>query len=413
MSETIVESREGRLLSAVVAGVLAMVGLALSIYLGVKTSGGGAGVAGCGVGSGCEAVLSSGWSRWLGVSVAWPAVGVYAAATAGALAMLLGGAAARRIGGVVLLAAGLTAGGAGLYFLAVQAWAIGGFCGWCTATHLCGVMLAAVAVWSARGAGAERRAMGRGAGRNVMRGLFGLNGAVGIAAVAIGLLLVGQAINESPDLRTERLLGGALPINALASPRIGRLDAEHRVLYLFDYTCPYCRQMSHVQRELMRREPGRLTVFKAVVPLDRDCNEHISRTSKVHEDACELAKLSLAVWRADAGAFDAYDAWLMRDERPPSVAAARAEAARRVGERPLRAAEADPWVTEMLRQNVQLYADLSLDPETGKFDNKRAVLPKMIGRQNITSGAVRNMRDMERWLEEDSILPQMNTDKRG
>ena len=77
-------------------------------------------------------------------------------------------------------------------------------------------------------------------------------------------------------------------------PRIGDEDAEQIVIKLADYTCPYCRDM-HRQLERLLQE-RQLQVLIIPVPLHPDCYPELEEVDPMHEDACELARLAIAVW---------------------------------------------------------------------------------------------------------------------
>src|SRR5688500_7108299 len=112
----------------------AAVALALSGYLLVISVQGHR--AGCGAGHGCESVLASRWSRWLGVPVAAPALVVYAA-------ILLASFRLRRPGrgGWPLLAAATIAAGAAAWFVVLQVRAVEALCPYCLAVHACGLLI--------------------------------------------------------------------------------------------------------------------------------------------------------------------------------------------------------------------------------------------------------------------------------
>jgi uncharacterized membrane protein len=106
-------------------------------------------VAGCGVGgdsSGCDMVLASSWSKWLGMPVAVPGLACYA--TLATLSVLLGRTNARTsrwINTAFLMLAALAA-VASLWFLGLQVFVIGHFCPFCIVTDLCGIALGAIAI---------------------------------------------------------------------------------------------------------------------------------------------------------------------------------------------------------------------------------------------------------------------------
>ena len=127
------------------AALLAAAALALCGYLAVAALSGNGLPVGCGGAPGCAAVLASPWSEVLGVPVALPAAGLYAAVLAHLLFW-------RRTGGLAMaFAAGLMLGAAG-WFTAVQAVHLGAPCRHCLAVHALAVALAGVLLRDTRAA---------------------------------------------------------------------------------------------------------------------------------------------------------------------------------------------------------------------------------------------------------------------
>ncbi len=129
--------------------VLAWTAFALSAYL-TYASLSHTKVVGCAGGESvdCDAVLNTQWSSWLGLPVALGGLACYAALAS--LTMFLGahGAAARRwIGSLVIMLA-VVAGGAGLWFIALQLLVIHKICTFCMCVHACGVILASLVLWT-------------------------------------------------------------------------------------------------------------------------------------------------------------------------------------------------------------------------------------------------------------------------
>jgi uncharacterized membrane protein/thiol-disulfide isomerase/thioredoxin len=108
-------------------------------------------VAGCGVGTtnDCDVVLSSAWSKWLGIPVAVLGLACYAALAA--LSVLIGwtGSSAYRWIATVFVMLATLAAGASLWFIGLQIFAIGTFCKFCLVTDACGITIGALALWSA------------------------------------------------------------------------------------------------------------------------------------------------------------------------------------------------------------------------------------------------------------------------
>ena len=129
---------------------LSALALVLSIYLGWHYLVGGS-VIGCGGGGPCDQVLGSRWSAVAGVfPVSGLAAGAYLAILVASL--FIGPATAapdRRLAwGAMLILAGAVAGSA-VWFTIVQTWIVGVFCPYCLATHIAGLLLAALVIWKA------------------------------------------------------------------------------------------------------------------------------------------------------------------------------------------------------------------------------------------------------------------------
>lgn len=110
-------------------------------------------VAGCSVGSheGCDAVLSSSWSKWLGVPVA--VLGLACYATLATLSLLLGlrSVQANRWISTVFVMLSIAAAGISLWFVGIQIFALGNYCPYCLVTDSCGIALGVIAtVFAAR-----------------------------------------------------------------------------------------------------------------------------------------------------------------------------------------------------------------------------------------------------------------------
>lgn len=108
-------------------------------------------VLGCDAGSasGCDEVLNSAWSKWLGIPVA--VVGLACYATLAGLSVLIGveePKSSRWIKTAFVMLSLVAAVGS-LWFIGVQVAAIGKLCPYCMVCDLCGVVLGGIAVWSA------------------------------------------------------------------------------------------------------------------------------------------------------------------------------------------------------------------------------------------------------------------------
>jgi uncharacterized membrane protein len=130
-------------------GVLSWLAFGIASYLAwhAITS---ASVAGCGVGShnGCDVVLNSAWSKWLGIPVAVLGLACYATLAGLSVMLAIPSSMSRWMATAFVLMATLAA-GASLWFIAVQVFAIGDFCLFCLTTDILGIAIGALAGWSA------------------------------------------------------------------------------------------------------------------------------------------------------------------------------------------------------------------------------------------------------------------------
>jgi uncharacterized membrane protein len=131
-----------------ILGVLSWLAFAIAAYLAYTTVTNSA-VAGCVVGSkqGCDAVLNSAWSKWLGIPVAVVGLNCYAV-LAGLSAILIAQANPNRWVTTAFTLLATVAAGASVWFIALQVFVIGDFCMYCLATDLCGIAIGALAGWS-------------------------------------------------------------------------------------------------------------------------------------------------------------------------------------------------------------------------------------------------------------------------
>jgi uncharacterized membrane protein len=168
-------------------------------------------VAGCAVGSdtGCDLVLNSSWSKWLGIPVTFLGLGCYA--TLAALSVLLGvrHPQVNRWATTAFVMLAVTAAGASLWFIGIQIFAISSFCPYCLVVDACGIALGVIAtVFGMRAALAERN---QAQPRVLQAGLIGMRTPRTTAS-----------LSPSPAFRTEPAspamipaLAGAIPLVAL------------------------------------------------------------------------------------------------------------------------------------------------------------------------------------------------------
>ncbi len=316
---------------------------------------------GCGAGSGCENALGSRWSQWFRIPVTALSFLLYAA-------LLFLAFRPRR---TALLAVATCLAGAAVWFGIVQAFILKSFCPWCLAAHLIG-LACAVLIFRR-----ERIAAGP-----LKPGL-----SAGLAATAV--LVAGQVFGPVPDTHAEtrvvlapearqtenpgqeagpvhsRGAGrkvtflGNKEYNIASLPHLGPADAPHVLVKYYDYSCNSCRDLHEDLEALMSKHPGKFCIILLPCPLNRACNPHLPQHLEDHANACELARLALACWRADPASFPAvHHALFARPVLSPQQAL---EKVKPLMKKPLPPeALEDPWIAEVLAANAEDYKRVNI-----------------------------------------------------
>jgi uncharacterized membrane protein len=386
---------------------LSALALVLSIYLGWHYLVGGS-MIGCGGGSPCDQVLGSRWSAIAGVlPVSGLAAGAYLAILVASL--FIGPATAapdRRLAwGAMLILAGAAAGSA-VWFTIVQTWIVGAFCPYCMATHIAGLLLAALVIWKAPVqfdhdlidaalTNPARAPNSRIASPHEPNAEMGAEIATPVQAVspasrrvmwrlpliglALAALLAACQISVTPPAvyRGGESQGPLQAFDPRVGPLVGSPDALYIVTLLFDYKCPHCQQLHFMLDEAIRRYGGKLAFALCPAPLNSKCNPYIPRDVDEFRDSCELAKIGLAVWVAKREAFPAFEGWMYSLEsgdrwRPRSLEAARVKAIELVGQSKFDSAQADPWIEQYVQTSIQIYGDTIPNDPHGN------ALPKLV-----------------------------------
>jgi uncharacterized membrane protein/protein-disulfide isomerase len=355
--------------------VLITLGLALSAYLGWHYLMGGE-MIGCGVESSCDRVINGRWATIGGVlPVSGLAAGAYLAMLVASL--FIGPATeapVRRLAWRAMLVLIGAAAGSAVWFTIVQKWIIGSFCPYCMATHITGLLLAALVIWRApkqfddetTDIAPRNSTSPKHISAAAPRQLIGRLPAIGLALAGLvlaGILAACQIRFVPPAVYRGGESKVNLPaIDPHAVPLVGSPDAPCVVSLLFDYKCPHCQELHLMLDEAVRRYGGKLAFALCPTPLNTQCNPYIPRDVDEFKGSCELAKVALAVWVAKREALPAFDRWMFSYEsgdrwQPRSLDAARAKAVELVGQAKFDAAQADPWINQYLQTTIRIYGD--------------------------------------------------------
>jgi uncharacterized membrane protein len=307
-------------------------------YLLWATTGDRGQVLGCGPGSGCDKVLGSRWSLWLGQPVSLFALGFYIPFTLCILALSRSRSdSVRWLPWLMVVACSASL--VMLWFVGLQAIVIKSFCLYCVADHTLGLLAVACLLLYARRSGV-RPGLARWALSLVLVGGF----------VAVHLAVAPTRIHvvdiEGPPPFTDprptnlptiestaagpsrmvSLMNGQVLFDIHKIPCLGSPEAEFVIVELFDYTCSHCRSLHPHLHNALERYGDQLAIVTLPVPLNSDCNSHIQITQPVHQDACMYAAYSMAVCAFDREQYPPYHDWLMTAKVTPTAEEARARA---------------------------------------------------------------------------------------
>jgi uncharacterized membrane protein len=390
----------------------------------------GGAVAGCGPESGCDHVLHSRWSQWLGLPVSLFALACYGAllvATcwlgrpprvaafvrkphfSGTLTSAAPRAAQQRKAWIVLVVGAMLILGSVLWFVGLQLVVIKHLCRFCMLVHTCGVLTAVLILKLApvRPPPAQPKQLDSAVflPPPLVKKLA-LAAVAGVAALVLGQVLytprmflvrpveAGKLKPAEPKstARIYQIYNGQFQFNLDEVPLIGNPQAPQAMLSLFDYTCSHCRQMHPHLLEAQKTFSNELVVVSLPMPLDSQCNPSVKVTPRPHVNACEYARLGLAVWRANRRLHHAFEAWMFAPENPPPLDAARQYAARLLGDtNALDTALADPWIGRQIQQTTSLYA-------TNYLNSKNGQMPQMLIGTNLVFGNLNRLEDFYRVL---------------
>jgi uncharacterized membrane protein/protein-disulfide isomerase len=356
-----------------------------------------ASVPGCGAGSGCDAVLSSRWSRIGPIPVSAAALPVFLL-----MAFLATGTASylprrRDLSWRALPALAIIAAGAAVWFLSLQAFIIHHFCTYCTITH----------------------ALALSASLLIFRQWFKLTAHEPrstslppiIAAILLLLAMISTQLLFEPKLYTVTqgadptpqsspqtipnpstprlsLNDGRISIDPSAWPIFGTRRAQFLIVMMFDYTCDHCRREYPLLQQARQRYGTQIAIIAIPVPLEPACNPAVPRAFPEHINACTYIRYALAVWKADPASFEQFHNRLMEGDRPPPLEQAREYAEELVTPSSFAAALADPSVEKHIQDSVQLYRDAGAGP-----------IPKLILPKAMISGEIHPLQHMFEVLE--------------
>ena len=349
----------------------------------------GSAVAGCGPDSPCDKVLHSRWSRSLGVPVSAIALLVYVAIFFGTfrLRRIVPAVEQRKAWAWIIPCAGAVI-GAGIWFAAVQAFILQSFCPFCMAAHGCGFAAAVLLLWCVPFRAPPEKPWQQEKEVFVPPALGKRLALIAIAGVS--LLVAGQFVRLPQKQYLVKIYDGKIQMNLREVPVIGKPEAPYSIVSLFDYTCHYCRIMHGYLMEAHRKFSNELAIVSLPMPLCEKCNHTVKRSPKAHAEACDYARVGLAVWRAKPKVQAQFDDWVFSPPTPPPFSQTRQHASQLVGAKEFESALKDPWIEEQIQRDIAIY-------ETNYL---RGVgnMPQLIIGTNVATGTFASVDELFRLL---------------
>ena len=392
--------------------------LAISIYLAWVSLSTGHPV-GCGPESGCDRVLHSKWAYWLGVPVSVFAVVIYlvillASASLGASMPV----ARQRRAWDVMLPCALLVISAAVWFVALQFFVVRSICPYCMTAHVLGFVSALLVLKGSPPRKTPEKPWEleklvflspRSVRRAAVVGVIGLGVLIAgqvaytpptskevrqqdiLAAIPTNKPVATNAVSTPPPVivasnppavvvtppksnpppviappgvtslavpaapRIFPVYQGRFSLNVAEVPVMGAATNSQVMVSLFDYTCHHCRAMHPILKEVQQAFSNRLVIASLPMPLDPTCNQTVQRKHPDHANACEYARIGLAVWRAAPAKHDEFEEWIFAGEKPPPLEATQARARQLLGDAVFEKTIADAWVELQLKLNVAIY----------------------------------------------------------
>lgn len=192
-------------------------------------------------------------------------------------------------------------------------------------------------------------------------------------------------------------------INMRQWPVLGNPDARYVVVEMFDYTCPHCRNMNRSMQGAFKHFKKDLAVVTLPVPLNSLCNDAVPVTGPRQVEACEIARIAIAVWRVKPEKFHYFNDWLFQPESGWTAAEARRHASEVVGEKPLVEELSRPQAAAYITKLVEIY--------------KRAgagTVPKLLFPKSTLVGEISSVEQLCRTIEREipvSARPAAGNDR--
>ncbi len=168
--------------------------------------------------------------------------------------------------------------------------------------------------------------------------------------------------SEKPEDRTILLSGANVRLKINQWPLLGKPEAKHVFVEMFDYTCRHCRATQKAISGARKKFGDELAVIVLPVPLSRACNDTVTNEHASHRESCEISRIAVAVWRVAPDKFPEFHEWLLTNEPIPTAALAKSKAAQMVDPTALDKELSQPNAGRYIARHVDIYRRMGAGP---------------------------------------------------
>ncbi len=155
--------------------------------------------------------------------------------------------------------------------------------------------------------------------------------------------------------RIVSISGGRTRLNSRHWPLLGKPDAKYIFVEMFDYTCPHCRNTHRAVSGAFNTLKDDMAILALPVPLSSACNGSVRVTNAKHIEACELAKIAIAVWRCNPSKFHTFHDWMFESPVARTAFQARRHGEKLVGKAKLDKELSMPYASQYIAKHVEFY----------------------------------------------------------
>ena len=155
--------------------------------------------------------------------------------------------------------------------------------------------------------------------------------------------------------RIVSISGGRTRLNSRHWPLLGKPDAKYIFVEMFDYTCPHCRNTHRAVSGAFKTLRDDMAILALPVPLSSACNSSVRVTNAKHYEACELAKIAVAVWRCNPSKFHKFHDWMFESPVARTAFEARRHGEKLVGKAKLDKELSMPYASQYIAKHVEFY----------------------------------------------------------